>query len=273
MFGIGLPELIIIMVIALIVIGPSKLPDLARALGKGMAEFRKATQEIKESLDVDEDIQEVKRVDYSQQSQNINEVINEALVSLGITDADILKIYREEKKAKNRKWVHVTKEIKISSDTDFNKYKTGIIVGLKGIDTHIVDTEIHEVHNMLTIQAGMEDMIMQTLIFKKIAAHRIAIIIDDAGYDKNNLAQLAPPPTTDAAKSECAKMRDTYGIIAGQSFGTAPIDVQNTWRANGCTGNEVAQVSGMSTNTKIAIGAGVILLGVVGYMIFRKRKY
>ena len=61
MFGIGLPELIIIMVIALIVIGPSKLPDLARALGKGMAEFRKATQEIKESLDLDEDIAEVKK--------------------------------------------------------------------------------------------------------------------------------------------------------------------------------------------------------------------
>ena len=60
MFGIGLPELILIMVIALIVIGPSKLPELAKALGKGMAEFRKATQEIKESLDMDEDIQEVK---------------------------------------------------------------------------------------------------------------------------------------------------------------------------------------------------------------------
>ncbi len=61
MFGIGLPELIIIMVIALIVVGPKKLPDLAKALGKGMAEFRKATHEIKESLDIGDDFNEVKR--------------------------------------------------------------------------------------------------------------------------------------------------------------------------------------------------------------------
>jgi len=61
MFGISMPELLIVAVIALIVIGPSKLPDLAKAIGRGLAEFRKATQEIKDSLDLDHELKEVKR--------------------------------------------------------------------------------------------------------------------------------------------------------------------------------------------------------------------
>ncbi len=50
MFGIGMPELIIIFIIALIVIGPQKLPELAKSLGKGLAEFKRASEDFQRSV-------------------------------------------------------------------------------------------------------------------------------------------------------------------------------------------------------------------------------
>ena len=50
MFGIGATELIVILVVALLVIGPKKLPELARSLGRGLAEFRRATGDVTEEL-------------------------------------------------------------------------------------------------------------------------------------------------------------------------------------------------------------------------------
>lgn len=61
MFGIGMPELILILVIALIVIGPKKLPDLAKSMGRAMREFKKATNEFKDSLQIEEDLTDVKK--------------------------------------------------------------------------------------------------------------------------------------------------------------------------------------------------------------------
>jgi sec-independent protein translocase protein TatB len=50
MFGIGLPELILILALALIVVGPDKLPDLARSVAKGIFELKKTASTLKESL-------------------------------------------------------------------------------------------------------------------------------------------------------------------------------------------------------------------------------
>ncbi|MGD0920000.1 MAG: TatA/E family twin arginine-targeting protein translocase, partial [Thermodesulfobacteriota bacterium] len=53
MFDIGLPELLVILVIALIVFGPQKLPELGKALGKAIREFRKTTEEVKASFEAE----------------------------------------------------------------------------------------------------------------------------------------------------------------------------------------------------------------------------
>ena len=60
MFGIGMPEMLLILAVALIVIGPKKLPDLAKSLGRAFGEFKKATSELKESFEIDTDLSDVK---------------------------------------------------------------------------------------------------------------------------------------------------------------------------------------------------------------------
>ncbi len=58
--SIGLPELIVILVLALIIFGPGKLPDVGKAVGKALNEFKKASSDVKESLKEEENKEEKK---------------------------------------------------------------------------------------------------------------------------------------------------------------------------------------------------------------------
>ena len=76
MFGIGMPEVLLILAVALIVIGPKKLPDLAKSLGRAIGEFKKATHEFKESIDINSDLKDVKDT-FEDMNENIKEAVDD----------------------------------------------------------------------------------------------------------------------------------------------------------------------------------------------------
>ncbi len=65
MFGIGAPELIIIAIIALLIFGPSKLPELGKTLGKGLREFKNASSNLKDQINPLSDTGETEEISHS----------------------------------------------------------------------------------------------------------------------------------------------------------------------------------------------------------------
>jgi len=70
MFNIGAPELVLILVLALVIFGPKKLPEMGKAIGSGLKEFKKATADIQKSLELDDDIKLDRPKDKEKESSN-----------------------------------------------------------------------------------------------------------------------------------------------------------------------------------------------------------
>ena len=82
MFGIGMTEMLIIAGLALVVLGPKKLPDLARSLGKGFAEFKRATNELKSTIEMETRAEEERhRAQQSQENKPPTEAMPEQEVA------------------------------------------------------------------------------------------------------------------------------------------------------------------------------------------------
>ncbi|MDX9788626.1 MAG: twin-arginine translocase TatA/TatE family subunit [Desulfobacterales bacterium] len=78
MFGIGMPEMLLIMAVALIIIGPKKLPDLAKSLGRAIGEFRKATSDLKDSIVPGDDLENVKTT-FKDLNKEVNAPLNKSV--------------------------------------------------------------------------------------------------------------------------------------------------------------------------------------------------
>lgn len=76
MFGIGIQELIIIAIIALLVVGPKKLPDVAKTLGKGFSEFRNAMDGVTEDFK-----QTIQREDKPEGKKPVSDELKDSLLS------------------------------------------------------------------------------------------------------------------------------------------------------------------------------------------------
>ena len=90
MFGsIGMPELVIILVIALVIFGPRKLPELGRSLGKSLGEFKRASNELRNTLEEEVRVEEQRDQKTKLQAEQASAISSAAPITPGSSGAPV----------------------------------------------------------------------------------------------------------------------------------------------------------------------------------------
>ncbi len=93
MFGIGFPELILILALALIVVGPDKLPDLARSIAKTIVDLKKTAEGLKNSIDIEDNPLSDIKPTLEDAAKNFKETLLEEKTDTWKTPEDLDKLY------------------------------------------------------------------------------------------------------------------------------------------------------------------------------------
>ncbi|MFH2090963.1 MAG: twin-arginine translocase TatA/TatE family subunit [Pseudomonadota bacterium] len=83
MFGLGMTEILMILAIALIVVGPQKLPELAKTLGRALGEFKRSAQDLKRSMDIETTVKDVVDLPKTDLKEILNTPQKQTLNDLG----------------------------------------------------------------------------------------------------------------------------------------------------------------------------------------------
>lgn len=132
-------------------------------------------------------------IDYTSFSQKLDERINKELLSLGVSNENVLKKYHQKKSAENMCWLEITKEINIPSDCSLLVCKERISYAVEKIGGEIYSADFTESKGKLVITCGKDFKVLQNLILwqkrylKKVKRpkYKIALVIDDLGYNKD----------------------------------------------------------------------------------------
>lgn len=132
-------------------------------------------------------------VDYSGMSSKVDQAIDQVLISLGASNDNIIKVFKEEKKLDQATWIQTTKEIRIAETVDLSEAGKALQKAIESQGARSITLTVNAESNTLSLKAGVKNIILEILVLRhkvSLPKYRAAILIDDLGYDLQVVTRL-----------------------------------------------------------------------------------